>query len=87
MYKNILMFLIVISIMLIVVDVTKTNETNKPTKVIYRYIPRTLSEELDSPVYATDILKTMFKQPSPWMLQLDNKLLDEANRKFFVSQF
>ena len=78
--------MIIIGIILVAIDVTRTNSAHQPTKIIYRYIPRTFEEEMDSPVYTTDILRTMFKQPSPWMLQLDNKLLDEANRKFYVSQ-
>ena len=76
----------IIAVILVVIDLTRIKSKCDTTKIIYRYIPRNLAEEMESPVYTTDILKALFKQPSPWLLQMDNKLLDEADRKYYISQ-
>lgn len=47
----------------------------KPSKTIYKYIPRTFKEEQDDPTYVSEILGDMFIQPTPWIIgQSRNKI-------------
>lgn len=57
-------------------------------EVIYRYVPRTPYDELQQDIFPSDIFETMFSQPTPWILSindLDARKSDEINR-YFVSQ-
>lgn len=87
MYKTILIFVLFVGISMIIIDIM--NENNKsPERIIYRYIPRTLEEELEEPVYPSDIFRTMFTQPSTWIggvMDLDTRKKEEIN-KFYISQ-
>jgi len=90
MLKKILIILIFIDVIFVVIDLSKTEEKFCPkTKVIYRYIPRTLAEETESPAYATDVFRTMFSQPDPWINSIDNMILRKREdiNQFFISQF
>jgi hypothetical protein len=89
MYKNILVITIFIGILFIVVDIVRTEKECPQNKIIYRYIPRTLDEELDSPAFATDVFRTMFTQPSPWINSIDNMMLRKREdvNQFFITQF
>ncbi len=56
-------------------------------KIEYRYLPRTAKEQLNEPVFPTDIFETMFSQPDPWILtlnDLDTRRQDSIN-KYFIS--
>lgn len=88
MNKNILILLICISVVMIMVGITKSDQQCPKNKIIYRYIPRTLDEELESPAFVSDIFKTMFNQPSPWINNVDNTILrkKEDINQYFVSQ-
>jgi len=89
MYKNILILLIFVGIVFVAIDLSKSEKQCEPNKVIYRFIPRTLDEELESPAYVTDIFRTMFTQPSPWIKSTDNMLLRKREdiNQFFINQF
>ncbi len=57
-------------------------------KIIYRYIPRMPEDELADEIFPTDIFETMFSQPTPWLVSindLDARRSAEINR-YFVSQ-
>jgi len=89
MYRNILVIILFIGILFIVIDLVRTETVCPQNKIIYRYIPRTLDEELDSPAFVTDVFKTMFSQPSPWIKSIDNMMLRKREdiNQFFISQF
>ena len=89
MIKNILILFIFVGILFIAIDLVKTEKECPQNKVIYRYIPRTLDEEQESPAFATDIFRTMFSQPSPWINSIDNMILtkNENINQFFINQF
>jgi hypothetical protein len=56
-------------------------------KIEYRYLPRTAKEQLDEPVFPSDIFETMFSQPDPWILtlnDLDTRKQDNINQ-YFIS--
>ena len=57
-------------------------------KVIYKYIPRTLREEEESPIYVSEIFKTMFTQPSVWIDTINENAERKNNviNKYFISQ-
>lgn len=38
-----------------------------PSKVEYRYVPRTFVEEQNEPVPMEDIFGKMFREPQPWV--------------------
>lgn len=87
-YKGSIILLLFIGILLVVIEVTRVSQRCPESKIIYRYIPRTFEQEQNEPVYPSDIFKTMFTQPSPWIAGLndiDNRKIEDIN-KFFVSQ-
>ena len=89
MITHVLILLIVIGAIFIIIDLVRTETKCPQNKIIYRFIPRTLEEELDSPAFVTDIFRTMFSQPSPWIRSIDNMMLrkQEDVNQFFISQF
>lgn len=88
MYGTILIILIFVAAISITISLTKTEATCAPNKVIYRYIPRTLEEEMNEPAYISDIFTVMFSQPSPWINNVDNDMdrKKEQVNKYFISQ-
>jgi hypothetical protein len=71
-----LLLILLIGIFLIVID-----RYSQP-KIIYKYIPRTLEEESNQPVYVTDIFKSMFSEPGTWnygLVDYDNRDGEPAN--------
>jgi hypothetical protein len=89
MFRNILILVIFLGLIFVIVDVVKTEKKCPQNQIIYRYIPRTLDEELESPVFVSDIFKTMFTQPNPWINSIDNDMYrkQEDVNQFFISQF
>jgi hypothetical protein len=56
--------------------------------IVYKYIPRTLEEDEMSPIYVSEIFKTMFTQPSIWIdsINKDQNRMKEKIDKFYISQ-
>lgn len=57
-------------------------------QIIYRYVPRSFDEEQEEPVYVSDIFKSMFVNPDPWIqstTSYDTRKTEEIN-KYFISQ-
>ncbi len=88
MNKTILFLLLFIGIILITIDVSKNTITCPKEKIIYRYVQRPFEQEAAEPVSVTDIYKTMFSQPSPWIASISNidNRKQEAINKYFISQ-
>lgn len=88
MYKHILILIIFIGLIFVIIDLVKTEHVCPPNRIIYRYIPRTLDEEIESPAFVSDIFKTMFTQPSPWIRSIDNMMLQKREdiNQFFITQ-
>jgi hypothetical protein len=86
--KGFFLLLIMIGIILLSVYfiTNKFLEQNK-TKVIYKMIPRTLEEEEESPIYVSQIFKTMFSQPSTWINSVDEETIrrQESLNNYFIS--
>jgi len=82
-----LLLIMVGSVLLAVYFMTdKFLEQNKP-KTIYKYIPRNLEEEETSPIYVSEIFKTMFSQPSTWINSQDEDTIrrQENLNNYFIS--
>jgi hypothetical protein len=81
--------LIIIGFIIIYIDQYYRYEIEKqPTeKIVYKYLPRSPQEELDQPVFPTDIFSTMFSQPDPWILDLNDLDMRQKNNqnKYFIS--
>lgn len=75
-------------ILLSVYFIIKEETSSCDKKVIYKYIPRTLKEDEESPIYVSEIFKTMFTQPSAWIRGMDDYdyRKKEVVNKFFISQ-
>jgi hypothetical protein len=58
------------------------------TKIVYKYLPRSLEEEEESPVYVSEIFKGMFEQPSVWINSIkdDYSRKNEVLNKYYISQ-
>jgi hypothetical protein len=89
MYRHILILLMFLGILFVAIDIVKTDKTCPKNRIIYRFIPRTHDEEIESPAFATDVFRTMFTQPSPWINSIDNMVLRKREdiNQFFISQF
>lgn len=90
-YKKVLILLIIIGVIFLIVEISRSTIKCPKEEVIYRYIPRSFKEEQDEPVFVTDIFKTMFSQPGVWEAGLGSRLEEDRKveqiNKFFVSQF
>lgn len=61
----------------------------KPTeKIVYRYIPKSPLEELAEEIFPSDIFKTMFTEPSPWINEVNDLDARQSKlvNKYFISQ-
>ena len=87
--KGFFILTLMIGIILLVVYFIVKQETDTcDKKTIYKYIPRTLREEEESPIYVSEIFKTMFTQPSVWIDSInenEERKTDTIN-KYYISQ-
>lgn len=63
-------------------------DAGKNKEIIYKYIPRTLEEEQNEPVFVSEIFKAMFTQPSVWIdaVEEDKKRQTGKFNDYFISQ-
>jgi hypothetical protein len=58
-----------------------------PPRIEYRFVPRTFKENSDSPIKVSEIFKTMFEKPSPFLNRTSGRIVSKNNvNRFFVSQ-
>ena len=85
----IILLLLFIGILFITINIVKNANNCNGQKIIYRYIPRTFTEDQNEPVYVSDIFAAMFNQQSPWIRGLQD--LDVAHQEkinqYFISQY
>jgi hypothetical protein len=57
-------------------------------KIVYKYLPRSLEEEQESPVFVSQIFKAMFEQPSVWINSIKDDYVrkNEVLNKYYISQ-
>jgi len=80
----------IIGLLLVMIAVVRAYNQCEPSKIIYRYIPRTFVEEQENPVPLDDIFYTMFNNPTPWVASVDierkkNDIGENLNR-YYVTQ-
>lgn len=86
--KGFFIITLLIGIILLAIYFILNKEEGFKQNIIYKYIPRTLKEDEQSPVYVSEIFKTMFTQPSVWIDSINrdqNRMKDKID-KFFISQ-
>jgi hypothetical protein len=82
-----------IGTILLVIYFMTNYELNKTTenKIVYKYIPKSLQEEQESPYFVSKIFQNMFSQGSVWIDSLktsdDEYQKREVLNKYFISQF
>ena len=87
-HKSILLFFLFVGLLLMIIEIMRSMNECKPQKIIYRYVPRSFEEEQNNPVMVSEIFKTMFSQPSPWIDSInsnDDRKKEEINN-YFISQ-
>jgi len=86
--KGFFILILMTGIILLIIYFTTENLNTDP-KIIYKYLPRTLEEEENEPVFASQIFKTMFTQPSVWIDSAYENTIrrTEVPNKYFISQF
>lgn len=69
MPKYILFISCFIGFILIIIYFTRiyTLDQCPRDKIVYRFIPKSLNEQVTIPIPIDDIYKDMFQQPSPWV--------------------
>lgn len=88
MYKNILILIIFVGIILILIPIIKDKKDCPKNKIIYRYIPRTFNEAQDNPAFPSVIFTQMFNSVDPWISQIadTNQKKEGSTNNFFISQ-
>lgn len=79
-----------VGIILVVIGLTKSSNQCPAPQVVYRYVPRTFTEDQENPVPLDDIFYNMFNNPTPWVSSVDvqrrrNDIGENLNR-YYVSQ-
>jgi hypothetical protein len=89
--KGFFLIFLIIGILLIALyfmsnSVNENGGGNK--KIVYKYLPRTLEEEQESPVFVSQIFKAMFEQPSVWINSIKDDYVrkNEVLNKYYISQ-
>ena len=88
--KGFFILLLILGITLIIIYMNINSQvSNIQQKIIYKYIPQSLVEEEESPVYVSEIFKTMFSQPSTWIDSIDADAIrrQEGLNNYFISQY
>jgi hypothetical protein len=86
--KGFFIITLIIGIVLLVIYYILNQEEGFKQNVVYKYIPRTLEEDEQSPIFVSEIFKTMFTQPSVWVdsINIDQDRTKEKINKFYISQ-
>ncbi len=86
--KGFFIITLIIGIILLVIYYILNQEEGFKQNIVYKYIPRTLKEDEESPIFVSEIFKTMFTQPSVWIdsINIDQDRMKEKIDKFYISQ-
>jgi hypothetical protein len=86
--KGFFIITLIIGIVLLVIYYILNQEEGFKQNIVYKYIPRTLKEDEESPIFVSEIFKTMFTQPSVWIdsINIDQDRMKNKIDKFYISQ-
>ena len=83
--NSLVLLLFLIGIILITIGYTKSTLKCPPSKIQYRFIPRSFYEEQLSPNNVLSNFQSMFNESSPWYKYDDNtKTFSNNNDNFFT---
>jgi hypothetical protein len=88
--KGFMIIIFIIGIIFLTIYFMTKSELSKcDKKIIYKYLPRTLEEEENEPIFVSEIFAPMFSQPSVWIDSIyeDDNRKTELLNKYFISQF
>lgn len=83
-----LLIILIIGIFLIYIAFKTSEKTCPPPRVEYRFIPRTLKEEIENPVKVSEIFDSMFNSPTVFLgRDIGNRQIKSDNiNTNFISQ-
>lgn len=88
--KGFFLIFLIIGILLIALYFmsNRINESGGNKQIVYKYLPRSLEEEQESPVFVSQIFKAMFEQPSVWINSIKDDYVrkNEVLNKYYISQ-
>ena len=86
--KGFFIIALIVGITLLIIYYILNQEEGFKQNIVYKYIPRTLKEDEESPIFVSEIFKTMFTQPSVWIdsINIDQDRMKEKIDKFYISQ-
>lgn len=82
--RLILVVMFIVGLCMIIVELVKESHRCNPTKVVYRYIPRSFNQQYDGEVPVSEIFHKMFQQPSPWLSgrgEYDRRKQERVNKE------
>lgn len=86
--KGFFIIILIMGLLLLAIYYVLNKEEGYRQNIIYKYLPRTLAEDELSPIYVSEIFRTMFTQPSVWIdsIKNDQQRMSEKINKFYISQ-
>jgi hypothetical protein len=86
--KGFFIITLLLGIILLVIYYILNKEEGFKQNIIYKYIPRSLKEDEESPIFVSEIFKTMFTQPSVWIDSINNdkNRVNDKIDKYYISQ-
>lgn len=84
--KSLIIILTFLGIIGIAVGYVNQIKKCPPSKVEYRYIPRTFEQDQENPVKVIEMYNSMFMQPTPWVRGINFKPTRKEVDRYFVSQ-
>lgn len=81
-----ILLLMIVGFVLIILNFN--NQCNCQNQVV-RFIPKSLNQELESPIHVTDVFRDMFYEPSPWLKSVDSYRIRKREdiNQFSITQF
>lgn len=86
MIKVVILIILVIGLLLITLDLGWTYNSCPEQQIIYKFIPRSFSENQDNPVPLDDLFGKMFSDATPWIASFNTNILPKKINDLFISQ-
>jgi len=86
--KGFFIITLIIGIIFLIIYYILNQDEGFKQNIVYKYIPQTLKEDQESPIFVSEIFKTMFTQPSVWIDSINNDQdrMNEKIDKYYISQ-
>lgn len=66
-FRNLMTLIFFIALSFIVLDIGRSSKKCPEQKTIYKFVPRTFSQEQNDSNFASTVFKNMFEKSSPWV--------------------